>query len=598
MMTKIILATLLIIHALLLGYGALVHCPSFDESAHLPAGLSVWSLRRFDVYPHNPPLVRIVAALPTVLAGYQFDWRNLERSPLARPEFLLGSQFVDANGQRSFWLYTFARWACIPFCLLGGYICFRWANDLAGPASGLLACAAWCFCPNILGHGQAITPDVPAAALCLTAGYAFWHWLKAGTWPSALGTGAVLGTAWLAKFTALLMEPALILAWLAAPKRPKLIQLAAIVVTAVYVVNAGFMFQKSFQPLGRIGFHSRILSGQVFGHGDQSQGQNRFAESWLGYVPVPLPEDYVKGIDLQKRDFELGYQSYLAGEWKHGGWWYYYLYALAVKTPVGTLAIWILAAVFAFFRGPPWREQAALLIPSGLIFAVVSSETGFNHHFRYVLPAIPFLFVWSSQMVARGRPWLMAAAWIAMTFSAAESLRVFPHSMSFFNVLVGGPTNGPKHLLDSNLSWGQDLFFLRDWLGEHSEAKPLYMVYFGDFDPRVAGIEFTLPPRAPGSSKATCPAHLDQGPVPGWHAIDINYVYGLNRRVPDGQGGWSNGPSRGCDFTYYKHFEPVARIAYSMFVYHITKEEANEFRRKLGLPEISEAESTTVERSG
>ena len=39
-------------------------------------------------------------------------------------------------------------------------------------------------------------------------------------------------------------------------------------------------------------------------------------------------------------------------------------------------------------------------------------------------------------------------------------------------VLTAGPRNGPRHLLDSNIDWGQDLFYLKDWLDEsHPEAK-------------------------------------------------------------------------------------------------------------------------------
>ena len=34
------------------------------------------------------------------------------------------------------------------------------------------------------------------------------------------------------------------------------------------------------------------------------------------------------------------YYSYLRGEWRKEGWWYYYLYGLAMKVPLG---VWALA---------------------------------------------------------------------------------------------------------------------------------------------------------------------------------------------------------------------------------------------------------------
>ena len=58
---------LLAAHALLLGWGALRHSPPWDEVPHLVAGISHWELGRFDLYRVNPPLVRIVAALPVIV---------------------------------------------------------------------------------------------------------------------------------------------------------------------------------------------------------------------------------------------------------------------------------------------------------------------------------------------------------------------------------------------------------------------------------------------------------------------------------------------------------------------------------------------------
>jgi hypothetical protein len=52
-------------------------------------------------------------------------------------------------------------------------------------------------------------------------------------------------------------------------------------------------------------------------------------------------------MDLQRVDLEAGWLSYLHGQWRQGGWWHYYLYALAVKLPLGTLALLLWALVRA-----------------------------------------------------------------------------------------------------------------------------------------------------------------------------------------------------------------------------------------------------------
>jgi hypothetical protein len=74
------------------------------------------------------------------------------------------------------------------------------------------------------------------------------------------------------------------------------------------------------------------------------------------------------GIDRQKYDFdEAGFWSYLRGHWRQGGWWYYHLYALAIKEPLGTwlLAMLALAAPFAASgRKGNWRDELLVRAPA------------------------------------------------------------------------------------------------------------------------------------------------------------------------------------------------------------------------------------------
>ena len=216
MLLRAAVPVLLAGHAALLAYGAAVHSPCIDEVGHLAAGLSHWQLGRFDLYHVNPPLVRMVAALPVLLAQPKTDWSQYSDAPGARSEFGIGRDFITANGERSFWLFTWARWAVIPFSLLGGYVCFRWARELYGDWPGLLALTLWCFEPNVLANAQMITPDTGATALGLTAAYVFWKWLRRPGWPLALGAGLALGLALLTKTTWVILFalwPALCLVW-------------------------------------------------------------------------------------------------------------------------------------------------------------------------------------------------------------------------------------------------------------------------------------------------------------------------------------------------------------------------------------------------
>ena len=580
-------ALLLLVHALLLIWGGVRHSPTQDEVGHLIAGISHWRFGSFDLYRVNPPLVRTVASVPVLLAKPQTDWSHYYDGVGRRPELAMRADFVAANGERLFRLHTLARWACIPFSLLGGYVCFRWAGELYGRLAGILALVLWCFSPNVAAHAQMITPDAGAAAMGIAASYLFWLWLRWGGWRKALAPGLVLGLAELTRTTWLilfLLWPLLWLVW-RWPDRRALsrrvwvregCQLALIVLVGLYVLNLGYGFEGSFQRLGHYRFVSRALGGPAERRAPGTEGGNRFAGTCLAALPVPLPENYLVGIDFQKREFEQRKLSYLRGQWRAGGWWYYYLYALAIKVPLGTWGLILLALVTGLsVRGysATWRDELVLVMPLLMVLTLASSQTGLNRHLRYLLPMFPFAFVWTSK-VARAvhlkHRTVATIAGAALCWSVGSSVWVYPHSLSYFNELVGGPTGGHAHLVNSNIDWGQDLLYLKRWLDGHPEARPLHLAYSPSFvDPQVAGIEYTLPPVGPDCE---CGARLDPhdlGPQPGWHALSVNEIRSHTRQ-----------------YDYFLRFEPVAMAGYSIYVYHVTFDEANRVRRELGLPEL------------
>jgi hypothetical protein len=158
--------------------------------------------------------------------------------------------------------------------------------------------------------------------------------------------------------------------------------------------------------------------------------------------------------------------------------------------------------------------------------------------------------------------------------------------------------------LDSNIDWGQDLLYLKKWLDKHPDAKLAGLAYYGSYPAALAGIPETPHPLAgPGperaasdSSETDCTAGASVphgsnctaeggcatqqlGPKPGWYALSVNYLYDRSRQ-----------------YRYFlDHFTPVASAGYSIYIYHITLDEANQVRRELGLPELT-AEEVQDER--
>lgn len=591
--------------ALVVGIGRTTS-PVLDELPHLASGLAHWEFGTFDLYRVNPPLVRMLAALPVLAAGVETDWMGgWPDDPFGRPEFPLGRRLGAANGERTFWLFTVARWGCLPFVWLGGWVCFQWARELYGDAAGLMALAAWCVCPNVLAWGATNCPDLPAAATGLWATYAFWRWLRAMDWPAAAHAALSLGIALLTKSTWIVLLGlwpllAAVWWWSSGRRQPaeetaaralttKVLSLVGLLTAALYVVNVGYGFAGLLRPLGEFTFISRALTG----HAELGEPGNRFRETWLAYLPSPLPADYLRGIDVQRYDFEKQKWSFLRGEQRLGGWWWYYLYALGVKTPLGTLALAGAALLTAGQRrgNARARDEFVLLAPAVVVLLLVSSQTGFNRYLRYALPAVPFVFVWMSRLAAprrvrteldsasclgpgdtrrlTGSPWGMALAATCVAASAYSSLRVWPHSLAYFHELAGGPEQGHRHLLDANVDWGQGLLALRDWLRSHPEASPLFLTDFGWVEPGLAGIESRPVPRLRFQADGQVIEGRLEDLVPGWYVIDTNHLQGYRHYDSDRP-----------VYTWLAEFTPLARPGYAHWVFHLSATDIAAFRAR------------------
>lgn len=173
----------------------------------------------------------------------------------------------------------------------------------------------------------------------------------------------------------------------------------------------------------------------------------------------------------------------------------------------------------------------------------------------------------------------MSSAWVtACCGILAAAASVYPHSLSYFNELVGGPRHGSEYLVDSNIDWGQDLHYLRQWQQSHPESAPLGFAYFGQIRPEVAQIDYFLPPRAelwerPDSQRD------NEWLQPGWYAVSASLLRGRQYWVNDGHGNalWAKRAS----FRYFGRWEPISQAGYSIYIYYITPEQSEQLRREL-----------------
>jgi len=291
-----------------------------------------------------------------------------------------------------------------------------------------------------------------------------------------------------------------------------------------------------------------------------------------------LPEAYLCGFAFARMNsFHRG--SFLLGRYSNRGFWYYFPMAFMLKTPLLTLIAIGAALFFAFRRKEPWRSPVAFfLIPAG-IYLLASMSSNLNIGHRHLLPVYPFLFVMCGGLAVEWMKWkhqqskkLLAAVTIGAI--AASSLVVFsppwkpavvfPHYLAYFNELAGGPRNGYRVLVDSNLDWGQDLKELMLWARRHriSESEPLNLCYFGMADPRYyqiphiklpGGYGFEPPERGEES--------FDIAKIPGYVAISATNL----------QGAYFSPQQRAYWREFLKNATVVDTLGYSIFIYRIER---------------------------
>lgn len=464
---------------------------TIDEFVHLPVGLYLLKGGDFRVDPINPPLARMALALPLLA-------RDVELPDGA----LLGHwRFAGEFMRRNFFsyheLFVSSRHAAIAVSLLLAGTVFAWARSLYGKTAAMLALLLFCFSPAMLAHGHLVTLDMAGALGFVLTLFLFWRFLERPGPAAGVGVGAAAGAALLCKLSSAVLAPALLLSLLVqlcgpgrrAASAPRFTgSLVLVPLVALLVVNLGYGFTGSFAPLGRAAF---LPGGTLAGLAGALPGLR---------LPLPLPLlegiDQVTQVAVARTDY-----FFLLGELSTSGWWYYQPVAFLAKAPLPLLLLSGLAlAAFALGRTPGKREHC-LYLPLLLLFAADALLNSQNIGVRHVLAAWPLLFIAVSPLLAgalcdlpeqwrrrRPRP-ASAAALLALAWFVGASLSVAPRYLQYFNELAGGPENGHRVLIDSNLDWGQDLVRLEEYI-EDRGLERVALAYFGRVDPHVYGIDF------------------------------------------------------------------------------------------------------------
>ncbi|MFH0985832.1 MAG: glycosyltransferase family 39 protein [Candidatus Omnitrophota bacterium] len=517
-----------------------------DEFYHLPSGYSYLKTGTFHLGNNNPPLAKMLAAIPLWIRDAEFP----RTASLAEGNaWAYGDDFMSNHKPDYIRLFRDARLIILLLGVLGGWFVFLWAKELYGLHAAWLALFLYALCPNLLAHSHLVTTDVAASAFFIAALYFIFRWMTRRTWSRAVIAGVFIGLAQLMKFTELILYvilPSYVLFLAVREKnftRKDWLQLALIVVLSVVVLNAGYLFQGSFSPIRDFHFSSGIMRG--------------LSENLPGGFRLPLPYDYVAGFDFQKFETEnesAKYFQFLLGHVSEDGWWYYYQVAFLFKVPVTLLVLLVACVALRFSNKLPRLSSGEQLIFLAIaLYALMTAFGKLNVGFRYMLPTLPLIYVLVSRVVLIKLKTATKTALFSLValLYAAETLSVAPHFLSFFNLLAGGPKNGYHFLIDSNIDWGQDLPVLKEYM-DREKMDSIDLAYFGNADPAIYGIRYRL---------------LEKGTRGKRVAVSVNYYQGYPYLALREDSSLVRVPP--FYYSYLKQYPIKARIGYSMLIIEI-----------------------------
>ena len=402
-----------------------VYSITFDEPAHIAAGMQLLDKDEFTYEPLHPPLARIAEALGPYLAGYH--------SQNGGDMWIEGRRiFYGPGGHPDAELLTLARLGVLPFFVVLLLIVWAWTGRYVGRIEAAVAVILLANLPVLLGHSGLATTDAPFSTSFAAAFFSFLFWLERPSPRRGLLLGGAVALAVCTKLSALLFLPAgcgavILYRWMSEGPDWRPTELV-------------WPWHRSLVPLASF----LLTIWGVYGiHADPLYGLKSLAD----------------GVRELASFAEGGEPSFFLGRINPYGSWAFFPVLIVVKSPIPFLLAMVLGVATLICRHRrDWRRMAPLLGAAAIVASVIPSTI--NIGLRHILPAFPLLAVVAA--VGLGRllrapltPQRIAIAGLLLSWQIAETAAAAPDYLPYFNELALGQ---PQRIaVGSDLDWGQDL---------------------------------------------------------------------------------------------------------------------------------------------
>src|SRR3990172_3920572 len=495
---------------------------TWDESGHLISGYAYLKNGIDYLEPSHPVLGRLIPAVPLLFFDLRFEPDKVSAQNAPGSNFYPYSlKFLFENNTDGKKLLFYSRLSMIVLGILLGIYIFIWARMLYGNMGGLLAIFFYVLCPNILAHAGLVTTDFPLTAFFFIALYYLYLLTERISIFRILLAGIALGLAFTAKYSALLLSLPYTAAFLYLFLKKDIdiskglsVYKKNILIPAVFVLILLTSYLTIWSVYG-FDYRADILDAKseqeiektVFKWEEnktKSAVLNKALDS-IRYFHI-LPESYIYGLYRFLSRADEGHAAFLMGEYSGHGWWYYFLMAFLIKTPIPVLYLFLGSILFLSRYQNRAKTFIFIVLPVMLLF-FVSTRQPINIGLRHILPIYPLIYV-----------------------------------------LIGGLIN--INISRKRLAGGQDLPGLKEYMDRNS-IKKIKLSYFGFSDPAYYGINYEYLP-----SHSIPEPHIERSQIPleGYFAISATMLQGVYMQNRD-------------LYKVFRETKPIDTIGYSIFIY-------------------------------
>lgn len=501
----------------------LIHSATFDEISHIAHGVLYTKANRIDLGdPIHPPFLKYLIGLAL------WDlWLPLpdESALTSGPNYYLGYDLLYESGDSPDVILKRSRIPTLLLSIALALLVFLWSRRWFGPTGGLISLCLYATDPTVLAHSSFATLDVGGACFLFMSCFflVLWGERRKFYWLFLTGVSAALAVG--SK-----LPNGIFFVWLVAylifngitgktDLDSRRIMLAFLTICVTALVGIILIYQGRHFPMFVESLREAVST--VF-HGRSSSGSSY---------------NFFHGIRLSEQ------------------LWYYFAGAALIKTPLPTLFLYGLGA-WALKKD---RRALYLFVPI-ISYFLFCSQSNYQRGIRYLIPIFPFACVAAGSLAsAKGRKFSVVLGFLG--WSALEASMAAPHFVSYFNQSVGGPKNGYKWLLDSNLDWGQDLKKLAALLKKNGNPEIITAIH------GTANLDYYLGLHqdliAPLPMKGREFSHVNsKNPQKEWLIVSPTYW----------QGFFSYTYADPFMFEWLRAKKPMTAIGHSLFIYDVTRD--------------------------